>query len=213
MTTCEVYEEYGQGAIEEARFVAHAGDCSACQQLLEEDRKLLEGAATLRPAVRDGGDIWAGVSGSGVAGALDRARWKRPAWRYGRIAAVLLAGLGIWQLVGSGGDGSRLLLHGEALARVEQAERAYVEAIEALATQAGVDEQGDADELGRLLADRLAVIDVQIARCREAARQNPGNPQVRQYLLAALQEKEATLREVTSRSWAEQGEAGHDERG
>ncbi|MFH1570240.1 MAG: hypothetical protein ABIL09_19770 [Gemmatimonadota bacterium] len=206
MKTCATYEEYGQGAIDEERFAAHVRTCPTCRHFLEEDKRLLAGAAELRPVARPGGDLWAGVEG-----ALDRARWKRTAWRYARVAAVLVVGLGIWHLVPDGDPGSSLLLGGDALTRVEQAERQYVEAIEALEVEVTKAQPGQDGELQALFADRLAAIDAQIARCRAAARQNPGNAQVRRYLLAALQEKEATLRQMRPQGGGhERGEANHD---
>ena len=208
MTTCETYEEYGEGVIDETRFREHASGCPTCQQLLAEDRRLLGEAVQLRPRAREGQEIW-----DGVEGALVRARWKRTGWRFSRIAAVIIAGLGIWQLVPVREAGGRLLLHGETLARVEKAEQAYIEAIEALSARAGTDEWAPGGELQDLLAVRLAVVDAQIARCRKAARQNPGNAQVRRYLLAALQQKEATLKQMMPQGEAEQVERTDDERG
>jgi hypothetical protein len=47
-----------------------------------------------------------------------------------------------------------------------------------------------------LYRDRLETIDAQIARCQEALAENPSNAHIRRYLLAALQDKKETLREL-----------------
>jgi len=47
-----------------------------------------------------------------------------------------------------------------------------------------------------LYRDKLAAIDAQIDKCREALDSNPGNAHIRQYLLAALQDKRQALADV-----------------
>jgi hypothetical protein len=47
-----------------------------------------------------------------------------------------------------------------------------------------------------LYRDKLAVIDAQIGKCRDALDSNPGNAHIRRYLLAALQDKHQTLADM-----------------
>jgi hypothetical protein len=51
-------------------------------------------------------------------------------------------------------------------------------------------------ELMLLYRDRLETIDDQIEQCREALSENPGNAHIRRYMLAALQDKKQTLKEL-----------------
>lgn len=206
--TCERYEEYSQGAIEERRFADHASGCSKCQQLLAEDQKLLALAAQLRPRRRVDERMW-----ENVEAALGRARWRRTGWRFGRIAAVLVAGLGIWRLVSLEEAHEPLLLNAEELSYAEQAEQACVAAIEALSAQAAAEGTPGDEEAGRLFSLRVAAIESHLRQCRDVASQNPGNAHVRRYLLAALQRKEAVFREMLSQGALLEMESGDDRRG
>jgi hypothetical protein len=58
-----------------------------------------------------------------------------------------------------------------------------------------------------LYRDKLAAIDSQIAKCREALNSNPANAHIRRYLLAALSDKRQTLTEILG-----PGKAAPDER-
>jgi hypothetical protein len=51
-------------------------------------------------------------------------------------------------------------------------------------------------QLMLLYKDRLAIIDNQIHECKEAMEQNPANTHIRNYMLAALQDKKETLSEL-----------------
>ena len=51
-------------------------------------------------------------------------------------------------------------------------------------------------ELMLLYRDRLETIDDQIEQCREALSENPANAHIRRYMLAALQDKKETLKEL-----------------
>jgi hypothetical protein len=88
------------------------------------------------------------------------------------------------------------LLAGKALKQVEAKEREYEEAIAEMERLAEPQlAKLDAD-LMMLYRDRLATIDAQIVRCKEAAARNPANAHIRRYLLAALQDKQETLQEL-----------------
>ncbi|MBN1939768.1 MAG: hypothetical protein JW843_09285 [Candidatus Aminicenantes bacterium] len=88
------------------------------------------------------------------------------------------------------------LLAQRALTEVEAREADYLAAIEDLERSAR-DKIDSMDlTLMSLYRDRLAVIDSQIAKCRDALAENPANAHIRRYLLAALQDKRQTLAEV-----------------
>ena len=50
--------------------------------------------------------------------------------------------------------------------------------------------------LALLYRDKLETIDSQIERCKDALQDNPANTHIRRYLLAALDDKKQTLREI-----------------
>jgi hypothetical protein len=85
------------------------------------------------------------------------------------------------------------LLARRALARVELKEREYTEAIGALEKLAGPKIEAMDLQMMSLYRDKLAAIDAQIERCREALASNPANAHIRSYLLAALRDKRQTL--------------------
>jgi hypothetical protein len=88
------------------------------------------------------------------------------------------------------------LLARQTLAKVDAQERAYLQAIGDLEYLARTRISAMDLSLMSLYRDRLAVIDAQIEKCREALGSNPANAHIRRYLLAALQDKKATLAEV-----------------
>ena len=88
------------------------------------------------------------------------------------------------------------LLAQSALERVERQERAYLKAIEDLEKMVQPRMSRMDVELALLYRDKLETIDTQIQRCREALADNPANAHIRRYMLAALQEKTKTLREI-----------------
>jgi DUF4097 and DUF4098 domain-containing protein YvlB len=74
------------------------------------------------------------------------------------------------------------ILSSIALARVEQTEKEYLEAIEALEEQTQPQMAGLDRELMFLYKDRLETVDAQIRRCREALESNPASPAAKSVL-------------------------------
>jgi hypothetical protein len=88
------------------------------------------------------------------------------------------------------------ILTARALARVETIEKEYLTAIGDLEKMAGPKIKAMDLQLVFLYRDKLAAIDSQIAKCREALDSNPANAHIRRYLLAALSDKRQTLAEI-----------------
>ena len=87
-------------------------------------------------------------------------------------------------------------LAGAALVQVEQKEKEYSAAIAELEAVA-LPQMAKLDtDLMLLYRDRLETIEAQIERCKEALATNPANAHIRRYLLAALQDKKETLKEL-----------------
>jgi hypothetical protein len=116
-----------------------------------------------------------------------------------RWPVLISAGAALVVLVALGIHGFRKpfvpseILTREALARVEHTEKEYLSAIESLERQARPRIAAMDFRDMSLYKDKLAVIDAQIGKCREALASNPGNAYIRRYLLAALQDKRQTL--------------------
>jgi hypothetical protein len=88
------------------------------------------------------------------------------------------------------------LLKSAALKNVEDAEAAYVQAIDKLAAEARPQLETPATPLLANYHEKLVLLDSAIADLRAQAGMNPSNAQLRHQLLAMYQEKQHTLKEV-----------------
>ena len=122
--------------------------------------------------------------------------FKRP-WALIPVSAVLLfvlfAGIYIWLRPGLGDSD---LLADATLRRIERREQRYERAIQRLEENVTPQMAEMGLDLLFLYRDRLETIDEQIASCRTALSENPGNAHIRRYMLAAFQDKRDTLREI-----------------
>jgi hypothetical protein len=198
---CEIYQKYELGEMDENEFSRHSSTCAECQKLLAQDARLLALAQSLQQSL-PAPLLWAKIEAS-LRAEQQRSRrswllnFQEQKWAILRMAAVLFlaVGLGSYLLFKPPSNESRLLA-GAALKQVEKKEREYTAAIAELERTA-LPQMAKLDiDLMLLYRDRLETIDAQIARCREALATNPGNAHVRRYLLAALQDKKETLREL-----------------
>jgi hypothetical protein len=203
--SCEFYQKYELGEIGEDQFHRHAPACAECQKLLAQDAQLLALAKNLTPP-KSSPLLWAKIEKALRAEPQKR----RSVWPFYlpeqsrtilRIAAVLLVAIGIGAyLLFKPAPSEPRLLEGAALEKVEQKEREYAAAIAEL-EKVTLPQMAKLDpELMLLYRDRLETVDAQIARCREALAANPGNAHIRRYLLAALQDKKETLRDLAKLS-------------
>lgn len=205
--SCDRFDRYlsGEGTAEE--FARHARDCAECREQAALGARLDREIATLKsPVVADG--LWERIEASLIRekrlaaepagkrapgrpwlGALLARRWPILVPAGAAVALLVVMGLiGLRRSVVPSG-----ILANEALARVERTEKEYLGAIASLESQARPKIAAMVPEEMSLYEDKLAVIDAQIVRCREALASNPGNAHIRGYLLAALQDKRQTL--------------------
>jgi hypothetical protein len=208
--SCDRFDRYrsGEGTVEE--FDRHVRDCAECREQMALEARLDREIAALRGPVADNG-LWDRIEASlirekglaveaagkrapkrprlGALGAFLARRW--PVLVPAAAAVVLLVVLGLIGLrrpIAPSG-----ILAGEALAKVERAETEYLAAIQSLERQARPKIAAMLSEEMALYEDKLAVIDAQIERCREALASNPGSAHIRRYFLAALRDKRQTL--------------------
>jgi hypothetical protein len=199
--SCPECEKYEKGELDETEFERHAASCPSCREILRQDAEIMLQAKELRRPVQAPG-LWGRIEKSlEEESAKEGERVPRLArlFRLAPAAALVLAAVGAALYLGvrirpaSSPSG---ILSNSALARVEQTEKEYLKAIEALEKQAQPQLAGLDMELSFLYRDRLGTIDAQIRRCREALESNPANAHIRRYLIAALQDKKETLAEV-----------------
>lgn len=202
---CEFFQKHALGEIGENEFSQHLATCSVCEKLVTQDAQIFALAQSLpKPEVSP--LLWAKIENSLRAEQqrnrrYRRINWPEQKWTLLRLAAVLLLGMGLGSyFMFKPKPVEPRLLAGAALQQVEKREREYTEAIAAL-EQTALPQMAKLDaELMLLYRDRLETIDAQIARCQEALAENPSNAHIRRYLLAALQDKKETLRELVKLS-------------
>lgn len=199
--SCDFYRQHELGEIDDDGFEQHARDCAQCRELIELDVRLLEHAKSLqRPVAAP--LLWAKIENS--LRAEQHSQRRKVMEIFGRRRSVVLRLAAVVVLALSAGvyffsrpepSSSRLLARA-ALQKVEAKEKEYQEAISELERQAQPRLTTLEVDLMLLYRDRLETIEAQILRCKDAAARNPANAHIRRYLLAALQDKQQTLREL-----------------
>ncbi len=194
------------GGREKARLERHLAACPECRALEADLRKIVAGAAKLgapEPSERVWDHIRAGLTrdaagrerGRAAAWAPGQARPAfgsgRPAWRYAGIAALALV------LVAAGVVAGRRLGRGPGpeererytLAKLDEAERYYQQAIRAMTEAFSAEKGALRPEVAELFERNLSVIDATITACRQAVLDEPDDLEARDYLRAAYTRK------------------------
>ena len=199
--SCPEFEKYEKGELGETEFERHAAGCPGCREILRRDAEIMSQAKELRRPIQAPG-LWSRIE-KALEEEAARERRRAPLLvrflRLAPAAALILATAGLALYFGlrkQPAPSPSGILANSALVRVEQTEKEYLKAIEALEKQAQPQIAGLDLELNFLYRDRLGTIDTQIRRCREALAANPANAHIRRYLMAALHDKRETLAEV-----------------
>ena len=202
---CKELERYDQGKMGEAEFIRHAAGCRTCREALWLDKRVLSLSQSLRQPI-EAPELWNRIEGSLRKEMADEQspaqefrvrKGSSKIWRFAAAMAALIivACIGIYIGLKIRTPSSGLLSE-KALARVEQEEREYVQAIQDL-EKIALPQMGDLNlELNFLYRDRLDTIDAQIQQLREALEFNTANVHMRRHLMMALQEKKETLGKV-----------------
>jgi len=192
-------------ARESARLERHLAGCGECRALEADLRRIVSGAARLdvpEPSERVWGAVRAGLEAGAVrpSGQNPRSE-RRPAFGLG-FPALKLAGAAALALVlvVSGLVVGRRLGRVEAklgpearkaytLAKLDEAERHYEQAVEALSAAFAAEKGALAPQVVELFDRNLSVIDATIQACRRAVLEEPENVEARDYLMAAYTQK------------------------
>jgi hypothetical protein len=199
--SCKTFKKFEIGKISEREFQQHLKTCAFCLEQVKQDTRLLSLAKSLKKPI-EAPSLWNRIEenlrneqNTGIRSEGKQSRWGLLRLLPAAAAALLIMSVGFYFLLRPETGKSGILTESR-LAKVEKKEREYVEAIEELEERI-LPKMADMNlELMLLYRDRLETIDEQIVRCREALSENPGNAHIRRYMLAALQDKTNTLKEL-----------------
>lgn len=199
--SCHKFKKYELGKLSQSEFQQHLKKCAICQERLKQDTRLLSLAKSLKRPV-ESPHLWDRIEKSlreeqhkGKHSKVKDSRWRLTRLLPVAAAALLIMSVGFYFLLQPEIERSGILTE-SALAKVEKKEREYIEAIEELEERT-LPKMAEMNlELMLLYRDRLETIDDQIEQCREALSENPANAHIRRYMLAALQDKKQTLKEL-----------------
>jgi len=185
-----------------AAFHRHAEACAACR----EEVALWDSISAAAPSLRErwpSPGLEARIR-EALAGEKPARRWAWPA--FASLAAAAAFVLGLLALLPRGqapgpetasfspaGLEAERLISEQALADVERAQEAYVQAIDALAKVAAPRLADEGSAVFAAYREKLLVLDSAIEECRAQADQNRFNAHLRLELLSIYQEKQRTL--------------------
>ena len=190
---------------------AHAASCPACALELREWNELSRAAHELRDAW-DSPSLWPRIHEALTKQAVrprmfhvkhfEFLRGFLLHWQAAAAAFLLLAltGTGAWLLMRRPFESPPVaaspFLKSDALAEVERAEAAYIQAIDKLAAQTQPRIENPGTPLLAGYREKLLVIDAAIADLRAGIEQNRSNAHLRAGLTSLLQEKKETLEAI-----------------
>jgi hypothetical protein len=191
---------------------AHAATCAACAEELRAWKAIGIAAQELRDYT-DSPSLWRRIERALVQQATAKTQ-RAGFWRW---LSALRAMPHFWQTVAAGAlvllltvSAGWLILHPQkpalapdqsllkssALAEVERAETAYIQAIDKLAEEAKPQLDNPTTPLQASYKEKLLVLDSAIDDLRAQAGLNPSNAHLRHQLLAMYQEKKQTLEDI-----------------
>jgi hypothetical protein len=190
---------------ENARLERHLAACGECRVLREDLRKIVRGAARLETP-EPSSEVWRGVKAKLEAGAVrapaeGAAIVRRPLfglslpalkWAGAAALALILVASGL--VIGRRLGRQEVRLSPEAgeaytLAKLDEAEGHYQQAIQALSEAFAAEKGGLPPQVAELFDRNLTVIDATIQACRRAVLEEPDDLEARDYLLAAYTKK------------------------
>ncbi len=183
----------------------HLDDCSECQKLHEDFKKIkadAKGLAEFSPS----GQTWFKIA-SGIKEKQNevirpaRVRQRRYVFSLNSFGWVLSAALLLVIFVGAVTIIPRLTApttgsQSYVVSKLEEAEHYYQKAIDALWEAVSVQEDGFDPQLFAVFQKNLNIIDESITACKDAVLSRPNNLDSRNYLLAAYKEKRTLLEDM-----------------
>jgi hypothetical protein len=191
--SCNKYEQYELGNLDEKEFQIHVKSCPECQAFMRDNKIIMNGAQRLNKYL-ELPDLWPAIENR-----LSTAKKVKPLYKSWiiRIAAVLILGSSLTLYFYNQEESTAtMILNQSALKKVEKTEQEYIKAIAELQKHTQQSLFKIDIEIASLYRTKIEAIDIQIERCKMAVQHNPANIHIRKYLLAALQDKRETLHEL-----------------
>jgi len=195
------------GAAENAKLQKHLEECADCRAILADFKSIAEAAREL-PKHEPSSRVWTGVlAGVGLSdrqparGRPEGPGWAerfflqgraRAAWAAALLLVIVAGGVAIGIRIGRGAGNPGASLTADVrftLGKIEEAEKHYQLAIEALQAAIGGRMTGLDPIIVAAFARNLGDIDAVIRDCRAAVEANPANLSARAYLLDAYKDK------------------------
>jgi len=198
--------EYVDGALESgkaAELERHLQSCPACREVLEDFRSMKDAGSDLETP-EPGDAVWLKIRSRLPAAAEPAAPvrvpgrwalgWNTPALRWAGAAALafILIASGVYIGIGLGRRGAPAYPRNSekyTLAKLDEAERYYQQAIRSLSEAFTAEKGTMVPEVAEVFEKNLAVIDGTIQACRQAVLKEPNDLEARNFLLAAYMNK------------------------
>jgi hypothetical protein len=194
---------------EAVRLERHLEKCGECRAMAEDFRVMAGAAAKLDPP-EPADNAWRGIRAKLAAADTEPARTgfatgRRtlfgagvPALRYAGAAALAVALVVTGVIVGlrlgrEDAPAARGNSEAYTLAKLDEAERHYLAAIQSLNEAFAAGKEGQPPQVVELFDRSLSVIDATIQACRRAVFEEPDDLEARSYLLAAYTRKVTLL--------------------
>jgi len=194
--TCKKFRDYLKGQLAPDAMRVHVENCDICRKAYRADQKILLASGALNQGLEIP-DLWPSVQKSLRNEQPVILKFKGPKWLLWAAAAAILILTSIWLVNPSRkATPSGKILSRHALEQVIEAEEKYQKAIQTLEELAPDQLEKTPEPLAQLYRNKLSLIDRQIENCKTALAGNPANSHIRNYLMAALQDKQKTLEEL-----------------
>jgi len=194
--SCHKFEDYLNEQLDLDTLKVHMESCEECRKAFQLDAQIMDLSRNLNENLAVP-DLWPSIE-EDLRGKKPVILKFRSTKRYLLAAAAsFLIITAIWIFNSYQNDTSpRRILSQQALEKVREAEEKYLDAINQLENLAYYQLDDTTEPLAQLYRNKLSLIDRQIQNCQEALESNPANSHIRQYLMAALQDKQKTLEEI-----------------
>ena len=176
----------------------HAVNCAACAEMLTAFNDMSTTARSLHATWKS--DMLLPRIQRAVREERKQTSWRRHTWQIAAAVALTVGmGGGAWHVMRVRADDAafnRRILQDAALERVQQAEKAHVDAINELQKVAGPQLEEPQTPLMVSYKEKLVILDEAIADCEQNIERNRQNAHLRGQLLAMYTEKQKTLQDV-----------------